>query len=119
MRLDKRVHGEVVVITVDGALDSGTASGVQADLERLMPDRGQILIDLSQTDYMSSAGLRVLLLAHRRAQGTGARITLAGLNPEVREVMSATGFLGFFEVCDTVEEAMGALSGTAVEERAR
>jgi anti-anti-sigma factor len=52
---------------------------------------------------MSSAGLRVLLLAHRRAQSSRARIVLAGLQPDVREVMSATGFLSFFDVLDTVE----------------
>jgi anti-anti-sigma factor len=113
MRLDKRMDGDVMVITMDGALDSGTSSGVHADLEQLMPDRGRVLLDLSQTGYMSSAGLRVLLLIHRRMQATGVRIALAGLQAEVREVMSATGFISFFTVCESVEEGVAALSGRA------
>lgn len=103
MRVNKQKCGDVTVITFDGSLDSDTAVAVQADLERLVPDTGTAVLDLSSMDYMSSVGLRVLLLAHRRAQSSGARIVLAGLHPDVREVMSATGFLSFFDVVDTVE----------------
>lgn len=56
------------------------------------------MLDLGEMTYLSSAGLRVLLLAYRRAQESGARIVLVDLPPDVREVMSATGFLDFFEV---------------------
>jgi anti-sigma B factor antagonist len=103
MQLNKHTRGEVTVITFDGFLDSSSAAGVQADLEKLVPDAGTSVLDLSKMEYMSSAGLRVLLLAHRRAQTSGARIVLACLHPDVREVMSATGFLSFFDVVDTVE----------------
>lgn len=98
MRLTRHTDGDSTVITLDGSLDSGTAAGVQADLEELVPDAGTAVLDLRKMTYMSSAGLRVLLLAHRRAQQGGARIVLTGLAPDVREVMSATGFLDFFEV---------------------
>jgi anti-anti-sigma factor len=101
MRLNSHTRGEVTVITFDGSLDSGTAPGVQADLERLIPATGTTVLDFGKMTYMSSAGLRVLLLAHRRAQQGQARIVLIKLSPDVREVMSATGFLDFFEVSDT------------------
>jgi anti-anti-sigma factor len=65
---------------------------------------------MSKMSYMSSAGLRVLLLVQRRAQATGARVALARLPEDVREVMAATGFLEFFAVCDTVEEGAEALA---------
>jgi anti-sigma B factor antagonist len=104
MQLSKHTQGEVTVITFDGDLDSGTVASVQADLERLVPEAGTSVLDLTKMQYMSSVGLRVLLLAHRRAQSTGARIVLAGLHPDVREVMNATGFLGFFHVVETVEQ---------------
>ncbi len=56
------------------------------------------MLDFGKMTYMSSAGLRVLLLTHRRAEHSGGRIVLTRLSPEVREVMSATGFLDYFAV---------------------
>jgi len=109
MHLEKRTQGEVVVITLDGILDSGTAQAVQADLEHLIPEHGRVLLDLGKMSYMSSAGLRVMLLAYRQALATGARLALARLPADVREVMTATGFLDFFVVSNTVEEGVEAL----------
>jgi anti-sigma B factor antagonist len=110
MQLDKQDRGGVSVITLTGRLDSGSAPAVQDELSGLIPDRGLVLLDLSGLDYMSSAGLRVLLLAYRQAQRTGARLALAGLSAEVRSVMAATGFLDFFAVADTVDDGVEALT---------
>ncbi len=110
MELEKQMHGEVAVIILDGELNSGTAQTVQKDLDRLVPDDLRVLMDLGKMSYMSSAGLRVLLLAYRRAKATGARIALARLPADVREVMTATGFLEFFSVWDTVEEGVEAMT---------
>jgi anti-sigma B factor antagonist len=98
MKLTTRAEGDVTVITMDGPLDSSTAPGVQADLERLMPKGGTIVLDMSKMSYMSSAGLRILLLTYRKAQQTGTPIKLAGLPDDVREVMAVTGFLDFFTI---------------------
>jgi len=110
MQLEKHMHGDVTVITFDGSLDSGTARAVQTDLDRLVPVDGRVLVDLGKMSYMSSAGLRVLLLAYRRTKATGTSIALARLPCDVREVMTATGFLDFFAVWDTVEEGVEALT---------
>jgi anti-anti-sigma regulatory factor len=48
----------------------------------------------------------MLLSVYRQAARTGAPLVLAGLSPEIREVMSATGFLDQFTVCDGVEDAL-------------
>ena len=101
MRLNSHRRGNVTVITFDGSLDSNTTPSVRTDLERLIPDAGTAVLDLEKMTYLSSAGLRVLLLVHRRAQQSGTRIVLTKLSPDVREVMNATGFLNFFEVADS------------------
>jgi anti-sigma B factor antagonist len=106
MRLNVHTRGELTVITMDGSLDSGTAPSVQTDLMQLIPDGGTTVLDLGKMTYMSSAGLRVLLLTHRRAQESGARIVLIRLSSDVREVMSATGFLDFFEVEESEDGAV-------------
>jgi anti-sigma B factor antagonist len=110
MQLKKHMLGDIAVITLDGSLDSATAPSVRADLEQLRLENGTTVLDLSKMSYMSSAGLRVLLLLYRQAQGSGARVVLAHVCPDVREVMSATGFLDFFTVTDTVEEAAEVLT---------
>ncbi|MEU7899586.1 STAS domain-containing protein [Nonomuraea sp. NPDC049152] len=106
MDVRKHLVGEVTVITMDGTLDSATAPKVQQDLEAVFPDEGLVVLDMSRTTYMSSAGLRVLLLIYRRAQGSAARLALTGLPSDVRAVMDATGFLGFFTVVESLEEAL-------------
>jgi anti-sigma B factor antagonist len=110
MELEKRMVGDVTVITLDGTLDSGTAKAVHEDLGMLLPGNGKVLFDLGKMSYMSSAGLRVLLLAYRRAQATGAGLALARLPADVRDVMTATGFLEFFAVAETVDEGVEALA---------
>ena len=110
MELKKHMLGDVTVITLDGSLDTSTAPGVQEDLELLLPDKGTTVFDLSKMSYMSSAGLRLLLLAYRRASRSGSRVALAHVPPEVREIMSTTGFLDFFTVTDTIEAGMEALA---------
>lgn len=107
MRLTANTRGNTTIIAFDGSLDSGTAPGVQEEIDKLMPETGTVILDLSKMTYMSSAGLRVLLLVHRKARRDGAKIVLAGLVPDVREVMSATGFLDFFDVLDDFEQDTG------------
>jgi anti-sigma B factor antagonist len=106
MQLEKYMLSDVTVIALDGSLDSGTAPRVQEDLEELVPDDGLVLLDLSKMSYMSSAGLRVLLLVYRQAQRSGAHVALAAVPADVHEVLAATGFLDFFTVADSVEAAV-------------
>jgi anti-anti-sigma factor len=110
MQLEKHMQGDVTVIALDGRLDSGTAPRVQEDLEELVPEQSSVLLDLSRMSYMSSAGLRVLLLLYRQAQQTGARLALASVPQDIYAVMAATGFLGFFTVTESVEDGVEALA---------
>jgi anti-anti-sigma factor len=112
MELSKYMRDGVTVIALDGDLDSSTAPSTQGGLEELLPDSGTAVLDLSDMSYMSSAGLRVLLLAHRQAGSTGISLVLAGTQDSVRETMSATGFLDFFVVVDSVDEAVAGALGT-------
>jgi anti-sigma B factor antagonist len=110
MQVEEHMQENVAVIALDGSLDSGTAPHVQQELDGMMLDRGQVLLDLGRMNYMSSAGLRVLLLIHRQSERTGARLALACVSPEVQSVLAATGFLGFFHVAATVEDGVAELS---------
>ncbi len=99
----------VAAISVD--IDAKTAPDLQAEILPLVaPDRALIL-DVSQVGYMSSAGLRMLLSVYRQAARSNAKLMISGINAEIREVMSATGFLDQFTICDNVDAALKAVEG--------
>lgn len=86
------------VVAITGELDSSSSSTLRDRLLALIPDGGHVRLDLSGLTYISSAGLRTLLLVYRQATNRGTQVTLTNLQDEVRFVMSATGFLSLFEV---------------------
>src|SRR3954451_24293376 len=103
MLVEKAMHGPVTVVSLVGDLDSVTAAQVQTELTGLIPDDGRMLLDLGRVSYISSAGLRVLLLLYRQARQRNLRLLLADVPPAMREVLTATGFIDAFLVTDTVE----------------
>ena len=117
MEVEKHMQGPVTVIALDGELDSRTAPKVHEQFGDLVPPNGLVLIDLSRTSYMSSAGLRVLLLVYRQAQRNGAKLALAGVPADMRAVMAATGFLSFFALVDSVPAGVDALTSGAISLR--
>lgn len=106
MELEKQMRGPVTVIALNGELDSTTAPRVQQGLDELVPVHGMVLLDLSRTTYMSSAGLRVLLLLYRQSQALGINVVLVGVSSDLAAVMRATGFLDFFRTADSVAAAV-------------
>jgi anti-sigma B factor antagonist len=110
MRLEMHMDGDVAVVALVGSLDGATAPDLREYFDQLVPGRCPVLLDLSQMSFLSSAGLRVLVVICRQAERNGARLTLAGVPAEVRAVMAATGFLEFFTVADTVTAGVQALA---------
>jgi anti-anti-sigma factor len=99
----------VLIFNVNGRLDSVTSPRLDAEVRRQL-DAGQhrLVFDLSQLEYISSAGLRVLLAAARQLRGLGA-LAVAGPNPMVRQVFEIAGVTGFIEIFDDTGEAAAAL----------
>jgi len=99
-QVDLRESADATVIAISGELDAAASAGLRDRLLSLIPGSSMIRLDLSGLTYISSAGLRTLLLVYRHAQGEGSAVTLTGIRDEVRFVMSATGFLSLFEIED-------------------
>ncbi|MFJ9216993.1 STAS domain-containing protein [Streptomyces sp. NPDC102383] len=91
------------VVALEGEINSTTSGGLQSQLLPFIGRDSVVLIDLTGISYISSAGLRTLLIVHRHAQQLDAEITLVGLSEEVSFVMSATGFLDFFRVAEDLD----------------
>lgn len=91
-----------LLATCDGHLDGRTAPELLAALGPALDEVGTIVLDLSQVAFLSSAGLRVLLLLHRQLAARRGRAVLVGLSDSLAETMRITGFLQFFEVHATL-----------------
>ncbi len=112
MRINIKNIDQVTVVEMTGELDSTTAPTVQNQILPLAQENRRIVLDMSGTLYMSSAGLRILLLLYRQISSGSGRIALAGLSDEIKDTMNITGFLNFFKIYDNVNLAAEALKAS-------
>jgi anti-sigma B factor antagonist len=113
MEMDVRTVDGITVVVLAGDLDAATAPAVQVGLADAVHDGRDVVLDLSGVGYLSSGGLRVLLLLYRRAQCLGRAVVVVGLSAETRQLLQATGFLEFFRLSGSVRAAVRALRAEA------
>lgn len=91
--------GEVVIVKLKGRLDSSAAAGAEAGFAAVLAgEPPHLAVDFTELDYISSAGLRVLLILAKRVQQMQGKIALFGLRDNVREVFSVSGFDRIFAI---------------------
>ena len=118
MDLSPRRFADTVVLAPSGRIDH-TASEVFRDalwphLEGCAESGDRVVLDLSDVSYISSAGLRVLLLARKHVKPRGGRIAVAALGPVLREIFEISRFTAILEIHPTVRDALAALSPAAL-----
>ncbi len=107
MNISSREEGGVTVVGVEGNLDTNTAPDAQQHLDGLQDDGVQkILVNFADLDYISSAGLRVLLATAKRLGGSGGSLRICGLNETVNEVFEISGFSVILSVFGNEAEAL-------------
>jgi anti-sigma B factor antagonist len=109
MEINVKSSGQVTLVEMAGDIDSNTAPQAQERILPLVQPAAKILLEMSGVDYMSSAGLRMLLSMYRQVSRQNGSIVLVGLAEEIKDTMSVTGFLNFFTIRDTVDEGLKAL----------
>jgi anti-anti-sigma factor len=92
MTIMKSQADAVEVLSLTGRIDTGTAPKLQEDLLEAIASAEKVELDFANVEYVSSAGLRVLLMGQKRAQGSGKTMTLKNVPCEVMEVFEITGF---------------------------
>ena len=110
MNIEFETVDGITVATLFGELDSRTAPMVQEQLAAMPRPQARILLDMSGVSYISSAGLRALLMLYRQMAANNGQVALVGLAESIQDVMSVTGFLEFFAAYDTLEEGLAALA---------
>jgi anti-sigma B factor antagonist len=108
MNLETRELKHVSIVKVSGRVDSSTAPELEKSLQDLLDsERNRIVLDLQETDYMSSAGLRVLVAVHKATKKNGGGLCLAQPSARVKEVLDLAGLTPVFDLYADVVEAVG------------
>ncbi len=96
MTITKNQNGTALEIALEGRLDTVTAPQLEAELKNLA-DAETLTLDFSKLEYISSAGLRVLLSAHKAMSGKGG-MKVVHVNEIVQEVFEVTGFSDILDI---------------------
>src|SRR5208337_261939 len=93
---------DVAIVEITGDVDGKSAPELQTEISAALQGVERVLLDFTGVSYMSSAGLRMLLARK-------GRIVLVGLSDEIHDVMTHTGFIGFFVVANDRSAALTSL----------
>ncbi len=110
MNLQTSEENGIGTARLEGSLDGKTAPQVRERLHPFLAANSKLILDLTKVDYLSSAGLRLLLLLYRELTARKGKLVLLGVSEDIRTVMSHTGFLNFFTLVNSEAEAMQAVS---------
>src|SRR5215468_10852098 len=104
MEMNMRRVKDVLVVDMIGRLESRTAGPVSTELTRIVQggDR-KVLLNVDKLEYVSSAGLRAILVAAKLVQVNGGAIKICRANPTVARVMEVSGFSSLLQLFETEE----------------
>ena len=118
MELTVKRFADTVALFPAGRIDHATADSFKAalapHLAAVSTGRDRAVIDLAGVEYISSVGLRVLMLASKQVKAQGGALAVTGLQPVVREIFEISRFNLVLEVFPTLREALAKLSPAAL-----
>ena len=118
MQFSSRRIADVFVAAPVGHIDHPNAQQLQVALTPVLAaaarERNALVLDLAEVDYISSMGLRVLLMAAKQSRAQNTRIAVAALQPVVKEIFDIARFNHVLEAFASVRAALEQLSGPAL-----
>ena len=97
MTIEKKLGNDSVTLIVSGRLDTQTAPELENELDVVLPGLKELTFDFASLEYVSSAGLRVILKAQKAMNAQGS-MKLTGVNDSIMEVFDITGFLDILTI---------------------
>ena len=95
--IEKIAQNEKVVLKINGRLDTQTAPELEKEIDTGLQNCGELTLDMTELEYISSAGLRVILKA-QKLMNTKGSMKLIGVNDSIMEVFDITGFLDILTI---------------------
>ena len=96
MKITQRTEGQSTTISPEGRIDTVTAPELEEAMSNVPGGIASLKFDFAKVEYISSAGLRVLLVAQKNMMKAGASMSIANVAPAVKEVFDITGFSTIF-----------------------
>jgi len=107
MKIATEEVGSTTVLGIEGNLDTATAGEADTHIDGVVAAGAtRVLLDFSELDFISSAGLRTLLLAGKKLKRQGGELCLCSLNETVKDVFDISGFSALFKVYADRSEAI-------------
>ena len=97
MQINRNKAGETTILAIEGRVDTTTAPALENEINSLGSDVKNLILDMKGVEYISSAGLRVLLAAQKKLSKVGT-LKLTGVCDTVMEVLEMTGFANILEI---------------------
>jgi len=92
MEVTKVNNEDGLTLKITGSIDTRTAPTLEAELVSVLDDSKNTILDFSNVEYISSAGLRVLLMGHKKAKADNGKLSIANVPSFVMEIFDVTGF---------------------------
>lgn len=110
MEVIQKQQDGVVILGLKGRLDSNTSDDFEKQLLGLIQaGQTKFILDFKDLEYISSAGLRVLLKAAKELKRSNGRLTFCHLKDYIREIFELSGFVSFFPIYSSLEESLSAV----------
>lgn len=106
MDISENMLDDISVISISGRIDSLTSNELETALGAVMDKSSKIILDLANTEYISSSGLRVLLMALKMLRAKNGMLMLTSLQPIARDVFEISGLSKLFPIHANLESAI-------------
>lgn len=98
MNIERKENGNEVTLVLSGRLDTTTAPQLELQLQEGLEGRDKLIMDFADLEYLSSAGLRVLLGAHKAMLKQNGGMVIRNVNEVIHDVFEITGFLEILNI---------------------
>ena len=97
MTIEKKINNDAITLIISGRLDTQTAPELENELDNILSGLKELIFDMTNLEYVSSAGLRVILKA-QKVMNTQGSMKLTGVNDSIMEDFDITGFLDILTI---------------------
>ncbi len=105
MNFSKEIKNNYLIIKPSGKIDATNSDDFTESLKKLLENKNKIIINFEDIDYISSAGLRSILIIAKEAKNRDGKLVLCSLKEHIMEIFEITGFTKMINIVNTLQDA--------------